>query len=320
MKNPQNDSGRGLISFVILVYRNYDGITRTLQSVFDQDYPRIEIIISDDASPNYEEEIGRVRQYVREHQTDNIVRVVYNHLEENRGTVQNANSAYRLAQGRYIKTLGADDTLASAGALGRYAEFLESSGCLICFSRLQGIDDEGKIIKNLASCAEDYAPFREMTPLQLRDRLFVRNCLPAPAWFAKKELFEKYGYYPDTARLIEDYPYWIHLCTQGVRIAFMDEVLIRYRLSGTGMGSYGPVFMKDMYAIYEQCIFPYDRRYGVLQPVYNRLKRMGLDAYNDRAHWEEYSAGKKAAAWLKHGVFFAYIDFGNARMAKKNRM
>ena len=310
---------KGLISFVILVYKNFDGICDTLQSVFEQDYPKIEIILSDDCSPNYGEEIGKIREYIDQNRTENIVRVVYNHLEENQGTVRNANSAYRLVRGEYVKVLGAEDTLSHPGVLRRYVEFLEESGCLICFAKLQGIDDRGNRVKHLASCADDYAPYRNMSPLQVRDQLFVRNFLPAPAFFAKKELFETYGYYPETARLIEDYPYWIHLCTEGVKFAFLDEVLVDYRLSGSSSGgTYGVQFMKDMYAIYEQWIFPYDKRYGMLQPVYNRMKKAGLNAYMDRARWKEYSPLQKAFSWVRHGIFFAYIDWGNYRIRRKN--
>ena len=125
---------KGLISFVILVYKNFDGICDTLQSVFEQDYPKIEIILSDDCSLNYEEEIGKIREYIDQNRTENIVRVVYNHLEENQGTVRNANSAYRLVRGEYVKVLGAEDTLSHPGVLRRYAEFLEKSGSLLCFA------------------------------------------------------------------------------------------------------------------------------------------------------------------------------------------
>lgn len=310
---------KGLISFIIPVYRAFDGVYRTIQSVFDQDYPRIEIIITDDGSPNYEVEIAKVRRFVDEHRSDNIVRVLYNHLEENQGTVKNVNSAYRLAEGEYIKDLSAEDTLACPDALSRYVDFLESGGYLICFSKLQGIDDQGNMVRHLASSADDYAPLREMTPLQLRDRLFARNCLPAPAWFAKKELFEKYGYYPETARLIEDYPYWIHLCAENVRIGFMDDVLVNYRLSGvSSKGQYGVQFMKDLYAIYETWIFPYDKRYGILQPVYNAIKKAGLNAYMDRAQWDEYSSLQRAWSWIRHWAFYAYIDYGSYRTKRKN--
>ena len=314
------ETEKGLVSFIIPAYRDFSGIYATLQSAFDQDWPRIEVIISDDGSPNWEEELPRIRDYAEEHRGANIERVVYHHLPENQGTVRNANSAYRLARGEYIKDLSPDDVLACPDALSRYVRFLEDGGWMICFSRLQGIDDDGNLVRHLASSADDYGPYREMEPLQVRDQLFRRNCLPAPAWFARRELFLRYGYYPETARLIEDYPYWIHLCTEGVRIGFMDDVLVNYRLSGmSGAGEYGEQFMKDLCAIYDEWIFPYDRRYGRLQPVYNMLKRAGLNAYMDKARWKGYSAGQKAAAWVKHGAFFAYISWGNYRMRRKNR-
>ena len=310
---------KGRISFVIPTYRNHEKIYETLDSLFEQDYPDIELIITDDGSPEWEDALPKIRAYAEAHAGKNITRTVYSHLPENRGTVENANNGYRLAEGEYLKDMAPEDWLAGPDALSRYAALIEGSGCLIGFSKMEGVDLKGRTVKHLASTEDDYDALRRMSPEELRNRLFVRNCLPAPAWFAKTELFRRYGYYQPVTRLIEDYPYWIHLCSEGVKMAFWDEALVRYRLSNSGDGRYSAAFMKDMYALYDACIFPLDKRYGALQPLYNRLKRMGLDAYMDRARWEEYSAGKKALAWLRHGLFFAYIDWGNARVRRKNR-
>ena len=309
---------RGRISFVIPMYRNHDKVYVTLDSLFSQDYPDIELIFTDDGSPEWETALPQMRAYVEAHAGKNITRVVYSHLPENRGTVENANNGYRQAEGEYLKDMSPEDWLADGHSLSRYVELLEQSGCLIGFSRMEGVDMEGRAVRHLASTEDDYESLRRMTPEELRNRLFVRNCLPAPAWFAKTELFRKHGYYQPVTRLIEDYPYWIHLCSEGVKMAFWDDVLVRYRLSNSGGGNYSVNFMKDMFALYDACIFPLDRRYGALQPLYNRLKRAGLGAYMDRARWDEYSAGQKALAWIRHGIFFAYIDWGDARVRQKN--
>jgi len=310
---------KGLITFVIPIYRRFGGVRDTLKSLFEQDYPRIELILTDDGSPEYEAEIPGIRDYIEQNRGPNIVRVRYQHLERNQGTVRNANSAYRMAEGEYLKDLSPEDILCRPDALSRYVRFLEENQLLCCFSRQQGIRENGELVRHLASSAEDYSALAAMTPEQLRNRLFARNCLPAPAFFARTELFRKYGYYPEEVRLIEDYPYWLQLCQKGVRIGFLDETLISYRLSNSGMGSYSAAFMRDMDVIYEKFIFPYDRRYGPLQPLYNALKRAGLNAYKDRAAWENYTAGQKAAAWLRHGLFFAYIRLGEIRMNRLNR-
>ena len=100
---------KDLISFIILTYRNFDGIYDTLDSVFKQDYPMIEIIISDDASPNASEELPKIREYIDLHKGDNITNVIINAIKENGGTVKNMNQALKLANGEYIKDLGAED-------------------------------------------------------------------------------------------------------------------------------------------------------------------------------------------------------------------
>ena len=309
---------KGMISFIIPTYRRFDGVRATLKSLFEQDYPRIELILTDDGSPEYETEIPGIREYIEKYRSANIVQVRYNHLPENQGTIRNCNKAYRMAEGEYLKDLSPEDVLARRDALSRYVSFLEEKKCLCCFAKQQGVDGDGNLIQHLASSAEDYDVMARMTPEELRNRLFVRNCLPAPAFFAKTELFRQYGYYPEEVRLIEDYPYWLHLCAENVKIGFLDEILIHYRLNNSGMGSYSPAFMEDMQIIYEKFIFPYDHRYGALQPIYNKLKKAGLNAYTDRARWEGYTTGQKAIAMLKHGAFFTYIRAGEVRLKKMN--
>ncbi|MCR5369938.1 MAG: glycosyltransferase, partial [Clostridium sp.] len=188
---------KGLVSFIIATYRHFEGVYPTLDSLFMQDYPRVEIIFSDDGSPEYEKEIPAVKAYVEAHKGPNIVRVLYNRLPENQGTIRNCNSAYRLASGEYLKDLAPEDTLSRPDALRRYVDFLEKEKVLCCFSRQEGVDASGKLVPHLASSAEDYETLASLSPDQLRKRLFVRNCLPAPAFFAKTELFRTYGYYPE---------------------------------------------------------------------------------------------------------------------------
>lgn len=300
---------KNLISFIILTYKNFDGICDTLDSVFAQDYPSIEIIISDDCSPNAEVELSKVRNYIEMHKTSNIKNVIIRSSETNQGTVKNINAAFSMANGEYIKDLGAEDTLNCPDALTKYKRFLDDSGCLICVSKLRGVDEQGKYHYNLVSCEDDYDSLRKMTPIELRNRLFVRNCLPAPGFFFKKELFLEYGYYPEDTRLIEDYPFWLYLCEKNVKFAFLDERLIDYKLTGvSSAGHYSRMFMEDMLIIYNKYIFPNDKRYGVLQPIYNMLKKAGLNTYIALSEWEDYSFSKKMLAVIKYFPFLIYIN------------
>ena len=311
---------RKLLTFSIMTYKKFDGIFDTLKSLFLQDYPRIELIISDDGSPNYHDEIDAIKDYIENNKRNNIENVIYSHMEKNQGTVHNVNNAIGLSHGYYLKFLGCDDTLIASDALTRYVDFLEESECSIVFAKMIGVTPDGELVKHLASCEEDYDLLRSMSPEQLCNRLYARNCLPAPAWCIKRELFDRNGLFPEEVRLIEDYPYWIRLCHNNEKIAFMDDVLIKYKLNGvSSAGNYGVMFMEDMFAIYDSFIFPYDKRYGIFQPVYNQLKRMGLEAYMVKAKWSGYSNGEKAWAYLKYGLFFCYINYENEKINRKNR-
>ncbi len=111
-----------LFSFALITYKNFDGIFDTLESLFKQDYPRIELIIADDGSPNYDEEIDAIREYVEDNKGENIVNTVYAHLDKNQGTVRNINNAIKVSNGYYFKALGAGDSLANSITLSRYAK------------------------------------------------------------------------------------------------------------------------------------------------------------------------------------------------------
>lgn len=309
---------KGLISCIILTYRNFDGIYDTLDSIMMQEYPEIEIIISDDGSPDADTKLKEISRYIEEHKRDNIKNVIVNAIPQNIGTVRNINQALRLANGEYIKDIPSEDVLNAPDVLLKYKQFLDSSGTLLCCSKVRGVTAEGKIITKLISCEDDYDSLRKMTPEQLCNRLFRRNCLPAPAFFMKKELFEKYGFYPEEIRLIEDYPYWLNLCLQGVRIAFTDERLVDYKLSGVSSGGhYNRMFMDDLMLIYNKYIFPYDHRFGVLQKGYNMLKKGGLKAYIVIADWEKYSFLQKFKYAVLYSPWLVFIKLNDLRFKIK---
>lgn len=310
-----------LFSFWILTYLKFEGVYATLDSLFQQDYPEIELIISDDGSPNYDEEIKKIKKYVEENKGSNIVSTIYLHLEKNQGIVRNANNAIKHANGEFVKGLGDADILCRKDALSKYVQYLENNDCDIVFAKLEGVTEQGEKIKHLAACEDDYEMLTNMTPSELANKLYARNCLPAPAWGARKRLFDKNGLYLPITRLIEDYPYWLHLCRHNVKIGFMDQVLVHYKMSGiSSAGNYGIGFMEDMFKIYDQCIFPYDNRFGVFQPMYNWLKRMGLNAYYAKAKWKGYSVKDKMAAYAKYGLFFMYIYLNDLKIKIKNKM
>ena len=95
------------ISVVLITYKEFSYVFETLDSIFLQDYPAIEIVLADDGSPEFPEE--KLRSYIEEHKKENIVGYVFAHSEENIGTVKNINKGIRRASGDFIKIIAGDD-------------------------------------------------------------------------------------------------------------------------------------------------------------------------------------------------------------------
>jgi Glycosyltransferases involved in cell wall biogenesis len=301
-----------LVSVIILSYYNIPDIYPTLSSVLEQTYEDIEIIFSDDGTPGFTDEIENINAYISRHQKGNIKNVVFNAIKENSGTVKNLNSAIRLSHGKYVKGVSSEDKLARPDALSIYVNFMELHDSKVAFAKMRGVTPEGKYYYKLQSCDFNFELLRSYTVKQTRSRLFSRNFLPAPTWMIRSDVFKTYGLFSEKMRLIEDYPYWLYLTEKNVPFDYLDEIMMDYKLSGvSSAGSYSETFMKDMLKIYDEFIFPYDKRYGILQPLYNALKRAGLNFYMQEAKRNSMSRTQKIYARIKYLPFWIMVSFQN---------
>ena len=309
-----------LLSILLLSYRNLDRVYGTLDSIFRQDYPALELVVSDDASPDFAAQQPLVSAYIEAHRRENLREIRWVSHPENVGTVRNLNDAIRASHGEYLYSFSPEDELVRDDALSRLVRALEDSGRDICFARMVGVTPDGREVSYLPSCESDYSLLKSYSVEQTRRRLFSRNFLPGPCKIMTRKLLEENGLFPESIRLIEDYAYWLILTRNGVPFAYLDEVLLRYRLSGvSSAGHYSEMFMADMFKIYEQYIFPYDHRFGPLQGLYNGLKRQGLQFYLARARWPRLSAGKRFLLRLRYFPFFVFTRLQDGRTARKQR-
>ena len=91
-----------LVSIGVPVFNGEKGLAAALDSLLEQDYPNLEIIISDNASTDATPEI--CENYVRKDP-----RVKYYRSGENLGSIRNFNRVFELASGRYFMWAAHDD-------------------------------------------------------------------------------------------------------------------------------------------------------------------------------------------------------------------
>lgn len=223
-----------LVSVIVLAYRSAETIVQTLDSIRDQDYENIELIITDDCSP------------------DNTVETVRNWMEKNEGTLRsirlvtarqntgipgNINRALAQASGDYIKLIAADDYM-TADAITEYVAFCEKNPGAVPIARVHLFSDETTDFTDVAQYCERCYEFAAKDYKEQYRMLLTKNCIVAPSGsFYPMELVKKIGGYDETYRWFEDYPMNLKVMHEGYRCGFIDKELVYYRISAKSITS-----------------------------------------------------------------------------------
>lgn len=126
-----------LVSIGVPVFNGDDYLAAALDSIVNQSYQNLEIIISDNCSTDKTQEICLTYQ-----QKD--PRVKYFRAEENLGATWNFNQVLHLAGGKYFRWAAHDDVLAPT-CIEKCVSVLEANPeVVLCHSKVEVIDHEGE--------------------------------------------------------------------------------------------------------------------------------------------------------------------------------
>ena len=139
MSPEPNSNPQPLVSIGVPVYNGERFLSQTLQSLQDQDYGNLELIICDNGSSD------RTPTICQEHQSRDR-RIHYYRNAANMGAIQNFNRAFEMAQGTYFMWAGAHDLWAQS-YVSRCISILERDPMVVlAYSRTMLIDLEGNPI------------------------------------------------------------------------------------------------------------------------------------------------------------------------------
>lgn len=131
-----------LVSIGIPVYNGENYITEALDSLINQTYENLEIIISDNASTDKTQEICEFYQ-------KNEKRIKYVRLDENQGAAFNFNNTFNLSKGKYFKWASHDDFLDTL-YIEKCVDYLENNpDTHLCHSRKNIVNKAGITIQKL---------------------------------------------------------------------------------------------------------------------------------------------------------------------------
>lgn len=256
-----------LFSFAILSYNNYKYITETLDSLFEQTYPNIELLISNDASLDFDE--TELREYIDTHKRENITRVFINNNLTNIGTVQNVELVRKEAKGTYIMYMAADDALYDKTILQRYADEFKRLGdkamLVTCKTAMCGHDLDDVI--SMAPDIQGINAIKRLSGDQMFSRLTHTFTIPTTSTAYRMTLYDFLGGYDTDYFIIEDAPLYIRMAREGISFHWIDGLVgARHRDGGISHGNTLNLsegyrrYRYDEITFFQKEVLPYEER------------------------------------------------------------
>jgi glycosyltransferase involved in cell wall biosynthesis len=223
---------KSLITFGLVTYKQERFVGEALESALAQTYSPLEIVISDDCSPDRTFEIAReiAARYHGPH------KLVLNRNESNLGPAGNVNRMIHLAQGELIVAAAGDDVSIPQRTASLF-EAWDSTGRTAgaVHSRVLHIDDTGRMITRPA-WELSTEPTGNVIDQSVSPATYVETLKPgvfgcAAAWNAA--LFRTFGALPNYL-VHEDSLLTLRSLIMG-GVVFVDSSLVKYRLHSNNL-------------------------------------------------------------------------------------
>lgn len=191
---------KDLVSVLMVNYNHADTIEKSIRSVLEQTYSKLQLIIVDDGS------------------TDNSVEII-NSIEDprielyeqkvNKQICMVTNFGMEKVKGEYFARIDSDDIWKN-DKLQTQIDFLENNNEFkICFTHVDIIDEEDRIIDS--ELERLYAVKYEKQEEWLETFFFLGNCLPMSSVLMKTEIMRTIGKFNVCYRQLHDFDYWIRI-------------------------------------------------------------------------------------------------------------
>ena len=184
-----------LVSVIIPTYkRKLDYVSNALQSVLNQTYDNIEIIVVDD-SPNDFPYRDEIKNYIEKLNDD---RVIYIRNEKNLGGSLSRNVGINASRGEYITFLDDDDEY-MPGKVEKQLKFMLSNDCDLSFSNMIMYRLDGRVCD-----FRDHKGIRSYDNETLLRYHLTKNLSGTPSFMFKADKLKEIGGFKD-AKMGQDF-------------------------------------------------------------------------------------------------------------------
>ncbi|RYF74714.1 MAG: glycosyltransferase [Cytophagaceae bacterium] len=210
------------VSVICTCYNQADYVLDSLQSVADQSYPNIELIVIDNASSD--DSTNRIDTFCARFPTTRFIKNT-----ANRGLCRAFNQGMALATGEYVIDLAADDIMLPQRVARQVEQFLSLPAYYgVVFSNATYIDAKGEFLRHHYAVRPDGRTTERVPTGDVFQEVLTRYFINTPTMMMRRDMLTALGGY-DENLAYEDFDFWVR-SARVYRYAYIDEVLTRKRL------------------------------------------------------------------------------------------
>ena len=264
-----------LVSVVIPTYKREKSLLgRAVESVLNQTYENIEILIIDDNNPDSEyrkENILFFKKY-----NDKSIRYIRN--EQNLGGAKSRNVGINLACGDYVTFLDDDDKYLPK-KIEKQLKFMLETSCEMSFTNLKLVNTNGELI--------DYRKYKNLDTKDNSKLLkyhIMKHLTGTPTFMYKTEKIREIGGFDD-AKMGQEFYLMFKTIKSNLKICYLDDcdvIAYRHNLGGISFGTNKIIGEKDLFSFkrkhigtytFREKMFIWFRHFSVMAVAHKRNKQ-----------------------------------------------
>jgi glycosyltransferase involved in cell wall biosynthesis len=199
------------VSVIMAVYNSEKFLSEAIESILNQTFKDFEFIIIDDCSSDNSLDI--IKNYAKQDK-----RIILIENKKNIGLTKSLNKGLKIAKGKYIARIDADD-IALSERLEKQYNFLEKNpGIFLLGTGAYNIDENGNV-KSIK---------KPLTNSDLiKKTLYYKNCIYHPTITFSNEgfLYREKFYYS------QDYDFYLRMISEAKKLTNTPNLLIKYRMA-----------------------------------------------------------------------------------------
>lgn len=217
-----------LVTVICLCYNHAQVVREAIQSVIDQTYPNIQLIVVDDASTD--KSVGEINKVLEGHPAEFL------QMEKNMGNCAAFNRGLKLARGEFVIDLAADDVMMPHRVAKQVAKFQALAPDYgVVFSDADYVDENGRLLRHHFEYLFRKKLLNNIPEGDVYAKVISTYFIASPTMMIRRAVLDHLNGY-DEELAYEDFDFWVR-SARTFKYAYVNERLTRIRKSRTSMSA-----------------------------------------------------------------------------------